>query len=272
MKDNINKEYAGKEKICDSCCSSGPLSLGIGPGRFRDLDSDYSYGIDICPFCGGLARQIDSDDFRARAKRIRDQRNKYCPITGLPVPAIVRLQILEEMISEIKELFRIYGTENDICFARDISEGALNLLVEDTKNKVKKEIQATIAESSNASPEKVASNMALIIAKQGGLKEADEMYRVLEKTFLASSVIPHDHAIFLLQYSRKSYAYVLPLLEKSTRLRPLRALHFYDLAQCLMELKKYDKALEVLQRAEQCSDKSEDVTNKLRDKIESKMK
>lgn len=273
MKKTIKKSKA-KGKICDSCCSKDPLSLGAGPGRFRDFDSDYSYGIAVCPFCGGMGRVINSKKFKAKTKRIWDLRDKYCPLVSnfSAIPAAARLQILEEMISEIKDLFEIYGSKNDVCFAKEVSEGALDLLVEDTRNKVKKQIQITIEESRNASPEKVASHMALIIAMQGGLKEADEIFRVLAKTFPASSIIAHDYAMFQLTYFQKRFAYMLPLFEKATKLRPLRASHFYDLAQCLMELEKYDKALEVLQKAGICSDNSKDLTDALQFKIESEMR
>lgn len=56
------KEEKADEKKCDWC--QGGSSLDIGTGCFRDIDSDFSYGIPICGGCGGLGRQVINLDFR----------------------------------------------------------------------------------------------------------------------------------------------------------------------------------------------------------------
>ncbi len=271
-----NKKSSAKGNICTSCCSKDPLSLGAGPGRFRDLDSDYSDGIAICPFCGGLGRVINSEKFKAMTKLIWDLRNKYCPLVSnfSAPPAAIRLQILEEMIAGIKKIFEIYGNKNDICFAKEISEGALDLLVEDTKNAVIRQISKLTEELKNANPEKAASNMATIIALQGGSEEADEIFRTLIKIYPLSGIIAHDCAMFQLTYFQRRYAYMLPLFEKATKLEPKKAAHFYSLAKCLSELKKYDKALEALDNAQKYPGAEENIKliNKLRQEIESEMR
>ena len=110
----------GKSGACDWCCLGGPLN--IGPGKFRDFDSDFAYGIPICGGCGGLGRQYASDDFKARAKRIMELRFKYCPgpeEESWPSEDL-REKYRAELEKEVIELWTLFG-EGQECFARDIA-------------------------------------------------------------------------------------------------------------------------------------------------------
>src|SRR4051812_21391645 len=98
-----------QRKPCDWCVNmSGPAAatLYVGPGIFRDLDSDHSYGIPVCSGCGGIGSIVAGGDFKARVKRISGLRFKYCPMDNLPeLPAILCHNFLKELIREIIELY-----------------------------------------------------------------------------------------------------------------------------------------------------------------------
>jgi hypothetical protein len=114
-----------KEVVCDWCC--GGSILDIGAGMFRDFDSDLSYGIPVCGGCGGLGKQIENDDFKARINRILELRFEYCPVdpSSAEVSVGIKIEKLEALIREVTELFRIYGKKGDKSFAEKIANGAL---------------------------------------------------------------------------------------------------------------------------------------------------
>jgi len=131
---NLKKEKI-KEEICDWCQRGS--SLDIGSGYFRDIDSDFSYGVAVCGGCGGLGRQIINSDFRERVGKISKLRFEYCPLPlSEEIPEVVKLKKLKELIGEVTELFRLYGRDKDSSFAKRISDGCLQSTLEEHQRKI----------------------------------------------------------------------------------------------------------------------------------------
>jgi len=109
----------GEEQPCSWCQGGGDLD--VGPGIFRDFDSDLGDGIPVCGGCGGIGRQINSPNFRKQAENIMKLRFAYHKARGLD-----RLSILKTLVEKVEKHFRLYGREDDKSFAARISRGALD--------------------------------------------------------------------------------------------------------------------------------------------------
>ena len=126
---------ASLEKIissCDWCC--GPSELNIGPGYFSDYDSDLSYGIPLCGGCGTLGIRVDSEEFKTAARSIMKLRFEYCPDPREPgpkVPAIIRVQKLEQIEKEVTAHYQRYGQQEINSFAQEIvNKGYLKPIIQ----------------------------------------------------------------------------------------------------------------------------------------------
>ncbi len=247
---------AREPTVCTWCRSGS--TLDCGSGHFRDFDSDFSYGIDVCGGCGGLGRQINVEDFRQRTQRIINLRFEYCPTSGDISPAMsIRLEKLEALIYEVSELFRLYGREDDQCFAKEIANGCLQQLANRLKNEcdflVKFYIEAPLRLDAGAE----ACRPALIAAHKGDLEEADRIFQRVSDEYPNSSFVAHDFAVYLITFHR-SYKKALPWFEKAIELAPKMAIHFCQLAKCYLALDQPNKALEVMNRdLEDCPDMDE---------------
>ena len=121
-----------KEKLkpCSWCTPKGELYLG--PGKFRDIDSDVSYGIPVCSGCGGLGVVVNSDEFQKSISDIHKLRFAYCPIGNQKtLLSSEKLQRLNEYLDAVKrhyKMFNNYATKNS--FAEEITNGFFDQLVE----------------------------------------------------------------------------------------------------------------------------------------------
>lgn len=127
-----------KSTPCFGCNSGG--SLDIGPGAFRDFDSDLADGIPVCGGCGGTGLTIDSSEFRKSAESIMNARFAFTPMVADSkrnytwfnsdlIPASERVKMLINLRNEILSHHKIYGGVEG-CFAeqlRDISIVSSNL-------------------------------------------------------------------------------------------------------------------------------------------------
>ncbi len=124
-----------KQEECDWCRKTSLLYTEVG--HFRDFDSDYSYGIGICPGCGGVGVTYEIEEFKQRVERIRKLRKEYClPNEG--TRSDIRFKKLRVLIREVIELHEKYGEEGTKCFAKDIKEGKLKTLVNRLYEKVQR--------------------------------------------------------------------------------------------------------------------------------------
>lgn len=135
-----------KERLHSIACwwcsgKNDSYHLNVGPGIFRDFDSDLSYGIPICGGCGGLGFQYETEDFKERTQKIMDLRFKYRPSDpkerkGLSVSEM--LQTLVYLENEVKDLVEKYGSGVENSFAKNIIDGGLS----ETKNLLKEAAKA----------------------------------------------------------------------------------------------------------------------------------
>jgi tetratricopeptide (TPR) repeat protein len=236
-----------KESICDWCCGGSILDCGIG--CFRDVDSDFSYGIPVCGGCGGLGRQIKNDDFEARRERILKLRFEYCPTDNEEEATIgVKVKKLEALINEVTELFKIYGKEGDKSYAKEIADGLLRPLLKELR-KARDEIVEIVAKLNPKgvkNPE--AFRQAFIAAYSGDLDKADEIFKKIIEEDPLSSVTIHDYASYIVQFHR-SYKDALPWFKKSLQLKPKKAIHFFQTIKCMLNLKLFGEAREIFPEA-----------------------
>ena len=241
MKKKINKE------ACDWCC--GGSILDCGSGIFRDFDSDLHYGIPVCFGCGGLGRIIESEDFKARVKRIGDLREGYCPMDSCPdLPVVIQVKKLEALLNEVTELFRIYGKETDECFAKAIAGGLLKQELEGLRV-IRNE---TIELLKKSEPRQVKNPEALreafVAAHSGDMDKADEIFKSVVAEDPLSSIVACDYAIYIAQFHR-NLKDALSWFKKSIQLEPKKAIHFYCTIKCMKSMRLSQAVNEILPEA-----------------------
>jgi hypothetical protein len=121
--------------------------LNLGPGYFRDFDSDYSYGIPVCGGCGGIGTEILGDEsFRLSAKIVMDSRFRYCPTDSAnlslkePRNPQEALNNLRDLITEVVRhyaAYRFHAKPN--CFAEKIQEGGLGQVLRQLEERIQTE-------------------------------------------------------------------------------------------------------------------------------------
>ena len=117
-----------EKEACDWCSPTRLVYTRVG--HFRDFDSDFFYGIGICPGCGGTGAIYETEDFTQRIEQIRELSEAYCPKGGEGARSDIRFEKLRALIKEVTELHKKYGEEGTECFAKDIAEGKLKPLVD----------------------------------------------------------------------------------------------------------------------------------------------
>lgn len=111
-----------KSRSCDWCC--GGSILDVGSGIFRDFDSDFSYGVPVCPGCGGLGIIVDSTRFKELSDKIYRLRFEYCPGGGKELPQEELRKKFKELIGAVQEIYREFGNKNMNCYAKGLLERA----------------------------------------------------------------------------------------------------------------------------------------------------
>lgn len=239
-----------------SWCTRGPLQ--IGSGLFRDFDSDLSYGIPICPGCGGLGVEIVSDDFKTRTKRIGDLRSAYCPVESVPLPDYpvpLRLKALKGIEREITELWTLYGANAPAkCPAASIAAGGLRRHIQELDGDMAHVLQIMEgARLDTGGGRTTETRDALIAAFKGDVDAAEELFQRAMAVYPDSSIIVHDYASFLVGFKR-SYKLAAPHFERSCEMEPKRALHYFQAARCFAFLKEDAKVRSLATQARACTD------------------
>ena len=241
---------------CEWC--SGTSALNIGPGQFRDFDSDTSYGIPVCGGCGGLGFGFaDSADYQERRKRIMKLRFTYCPVDGLPAPnGGMRLKALKELEREIKELYVLYG-DNQPCLAQQVVRGALATRIASLRQEIDEQIVMFQEETPCVDPDVIEPFRAAAIAVvKGDIDEADRLFQEVMRLKPQDSRVRHDYAVFVVGCLRNAEQ-ALPHFQAACELEPKCATHFISTARCLIVFKRRDPAIEYLRLAGSCPDASE---------------
>lgn len=245
-----------KKVRCDWCCGSSILN--VGPGYFRDTDSDTSYGIPVCGGCGGLGFGfMDSADYKERRERIFTLRFTYCPVDDLPSPnAGMRLKTLRQLEREVKELYELYG-DNQPCFAQSIAQGGLALTIASLERSIDERIAMYREQTPRVDPGIIEPLRAALIATvKGDIDEADRLFREVMRLRPEDSVVRHDYAVFAITCLRNAER-ALPHFQAACELEPKCARHFVSTFRCLFLLKRPDAAIEYLRLASSCPDVDE---------------
>lgn len=237
---NLNKQ---KKQMKDCFWCSSVNELYLGPGKFRDFDSDFSYGIPICGGCGGFGKQINTNEFKKTAKRILKLRFEYCPMDSdyVPVPVSIKLQKLEAIVSEATALWKKYKLPNWDCYAKEIVDGRLDPDINDLCEKRDDTIER-IKNSALNYPGFEHTQSALITAYACKLKNAELIFRKGVHEHPDSANLFHDYGTFMMTFNR-DYEQALPLLQKAHELRPEEYEMISKLVNCYFLLNKFPEAL-----------------------------
>lgn len=234
---------------CWWCCGGGPAD--VGPGIFRDFDSDVRGNFPVCLNCGGLGITVDTDDFRVRAHRIGVLRGMLDP-GGNPSPS-TQLKALLEMREAVVALYREFG-EGRECLAKKVADGNLDQAI----GSLEQHRAALIAQMRAAPvdpriPGIVQAREAMVLLLMGEVDQAEAAFRKIVADFPDCSVAHHDYAVFLVEV-RQDIAAARPFFEDACRLEPKIALHFVNMGRLLMRLTQSAEAIVYYQNAEACPD------------------
>lgn len=246
-----------QSKSCDWC--SGGSFLDIRPGKFRDFDSDLSYGIPVCGGCGGLGVQYEIEDYKERTRRICDLRFKYCPTDPSEREKLTTTDKLANLIAleaEVKDLVSIYGAKED-SFANEINEGCLLPKIEELH-----ELAKIIEQIRNTPSDEIKEDLKepSIAYVEGRNKAADKGFKEAIKKHPDSSFPEHDYAVFLAE-GLENYEEAAKHFIRSTYLEPKKSLHFFSAAKCLTTIGRISEAILYLKEMKSQGDFSEFVAN-----------
>ena len=240
-------------RACSWCRRGSPLD--VGPGIFRDVDSDQTYGIPVCGGCGGLGHEMDDPDFKESCGRILQLRMAYCPTSGLPVVSPgVRLKALLELEERVKALYKEFGSGQN-CYAKRISEGVLRSRIAQEREEIEKLVRRFEGPPPEGTePEIVAPfRAAMIAAVRGELDEAERHFQELLELKPESSEVRYDYASFVAHY-RRDLEGALPHFQAACEMAPRKALHHVQTAYCLRRLGHVAAAREYMKHAADCPD------------------
>lgn len=110
-----------EKNICSWC--GGGSALDIGSGIFSDFDSDCSYGIPVCPGCGGLGVTVNEEKFEALRSDIFRLRFEYCPVSGnKKLTEEEKEQKKKELLEAVRKIYERYGDGCTDCYAKKLLE------------------------------------------------------------------------------------------------------------------------------------------------------
>lgn len=249
---------------CTWCCGSDHAGLNLGAGLFRDVDSDFSYGIPVCGGCGGLGFTIPGKKFRKSTETIMNLRFAFCPpSTEVPLPNVLRLQRLQALITAVKEHYEKFGESRQGCCAERIANGALIEREQELIDAVQEEIRFFTDAPPRQDAGMEETRRVFLLALNGNIEQAAVEFAGIVKKYPDDGCLAHDFAVFLSNYSR-DFPQALVWFEKATQLKPQKALHFVQYAKACLNSKQFDQAKQAVESATACADCDAETARELR--------